>query len=108
LPDIKTVTVAELEKIVKDFHVEYSNDVSSEICSEVSFLKAMLIKTRNVLKPIDILRYIITNNLEEIFPNMVIAIRICLSYPVTVAEAELSFSKLKLIKTCDQQCYREG
>jgi hypothetical protein len=69
----------------------------------------MLIKTKNVSKRVDILRYIITNNLEGIFPNMVIAITIFLYLPVTVAETERSFSKLKLIKrTCDQQCYRKG
>jgi hypothetical protein len=95
---IKIASATDLVKREKDFHYEYSNDVSDDICSEISILQAML-KTETILKPIDILRYIIRNNLEEIFPNMLIAIRIFLSLPVTVAEAERSFSKLGLIKT---------
>jgi hypothetical protein len=89
LLNIKTASITDLVKSLKDFHCEYSNDISDEICSEVSIFQAML-KTETILKPIDMLRYIIRNNLEEIFPNMVIAIRILLSLPVTVAEAERS------------------
>ena len=37
-------------------------------------------------------------NLESVFPNMSIALRIFLTLPVMVATAERSFSKLKLIK----------
>ena len=36
--------------------------------------------------------------MEDIFPNLFIAIRILLTLPVTVASAERSFSKLKIIK----------
>ena len=36
---------------------------------------------------------------SEIYPNMWTALRIGLTLPVTVAEAERSFSKLKLIKS---------
>jgi len=37
--------------------------------------------------------------LAEIYPNMWVALRISATLPVTVAAAERSFSKLKLIKT---------
>ncbi|XP_076044693.1 zinc finger MYM-type protein 1-like [Oratosquilla oratoria] len=37
--------------------------------------------------------------LKEIYPNMWVALRIAVTTPVTVASAERSFSKLKLIKT---------
>ncbi|KAL0194560.1 hypothetical protein M9458_008132, partial [Cirrhinus mrigala] len=37
--------------------------------------------------------------LAEIYPNMWVALRISATLPVTVAAAEISFSKLKLIKT---------
>ncbi len=37
--------------------------------------------------------------LTEIYPNLWVALRVCATLPVTVAAAERSFSKLKLIKT---------
>ena len=37
--------------------------------------------------------------LADCYPNVVIAYRVLLTVPVTVASAERSFSKLKLIKT---------
>ena len=40
----------------------------------------------------------ISLNLESVFPYISIALRILLTLPVTVASAERSFSKLKLIK----------
>ena len=45
---------------------------------------------------INVLNYI--KKLES-FPNTCIAFRILLTIPVTIASAEISFSKLKLIKS---------
>ena len=39
------------------------------------------------------------NGLTDNFPNLVIALNILLRFPVSVASAERSFSKLKLILT---------
>ncbi|XP_065659040.1 uncharacterized protein LOC136083564 [Hydra vulgaris] len=47
----------------------------------------------------DFLNYIYKEELQETYPNLVIALRIILTLPVTVASAQRSFSKLKLIKT---------
>ncbi|KAI3687482.1 hypothetical protein L1987_81179 [Smallanthus sonchifolius] len=47
--------------------------------------------------PIDVLKHL--NELQENFPNARIAYRIMLTIPVTVASAERSFSKLKLLKS---------
>jgi hypothetical protein len=44
------------------------------------------------------LKHIIDNNLIEVYANIYVALRIILRIPVTVASAESSFSKLKLIK----------
>ena len=49
-------------------------------------------------KPLNLLNKINSMNLESLFPNISIALRIFLTLPVTVATAERSFSKLKLIK----------
>lgn len=46
--------------------------------------------------PLDILNFILSNNLS--FPNFEIILRILLTIPVSVASGERSFSKLKLIK----------
>lgn len=45
-----------------------------------------------------ILNYIVEKGFNEIYPNLTIAIRILLTLPVTVASAERSFSKLKIVK----------
>ena len=48
---------------------------------------------------LELLTFIHEKELAEIYPNLWTALRIGLTLPVTVAEAERSFSKLKLIKT---------
>ena len=44
-------------------------------------------------------RPVLKTHLFELYPNVYIALRILLTCPVTVASAERSFSKFKLIKT---------
>jgi len=53
-----------------------------------------MIKTQFLL-----LSSIIKTRLDEVYPNVFIALRIMLNCPETVASAETSFSKLKLMKT---------
>ncbi|XP_039866244.1 zinc finger MYM-type protein 1-like [Simochromis diagramma] len=48
---------------------------------------------------LEMLSFLHDNQLQEVYPNLWIALRIALTLPVTVASAERSFSKLKLIKT---------
>ncbi|XP_025760119.1 zinc finger MYM-type protein 1-like [Oreochromis niloticus] len=47
----------------------------------------------------ELLNFVHDNDLSEIYPNLWTALRIAVTLPVTVASAERSFSKLKLIKT---------
>ena len=47
----------------------------------------------------DFLSYIYRKHMLEVYPNLSIALRVLLTCPVSVACAERSFSKLKLIKT---------
>ena len=41
----------------------------------------------------------VSNGLQELLPNLAVALRILLTVPVTVASGGRSFSRLKLIKT---------
>ncbi|KAG1973804.1 zinc finger MYM-type protein 1-like isoform X2 [Pimephales promelas] len=47
----------------------------------------------------ELLTYLSQNEMCELYPNLWVALRIACTLPVTVASAERSFSKLKLIKT---------
>lgn len=51
-----------------------------------------------ITSPEEILNYITINNLVDSFPNTSIILRILLTMLVSVATAERSFSKLKIIK----------
>ena len=71
----------------------YSNIDGLDLFSELKVLKEVL--QINEKSPINVLKYI--KRLES-FPNTCIAFRILLTIPVTIASAERSFPKLKLIK----------
>ncbi|XP_074026384.1 zinc finger MYM-type protein 1-like [Leptinotarsa decemlineata] len=74
-----------------------SKDVdATELCSE---LQAIARRVPNNTAPQDVLNYICANELLDSVPNLVTAIRVLLTLPVSVASGERSFSKLKLIKT---------
>ena len=92
-----------LEGELSDFCREYSQDVNSErLLSELCHLKQ--VHSANIspgdsrVKPIDLLNRITQLKLQCLFPNIIIAIRIFLTLPVTVATGERSFSKLSFIK----------
>ncbi|XP_073121932.1 uncharacterized protein [Henckelia pumila] len=83
---------ATLEKFLKH---EDAYDISGlELFSELQLLRKALPDL--ITKPHEVLEYV--KNFHHGFPNAWIAYRILLIIPVTVASAERSFSKLKLIK----------
>ena len=75
-------------------HEIFSDIDGLDLFLELNVLKEILQTKENT--PIEILNYI--KRLDS-FPNACIAYRILLTIPVTVASAERSFSKLKLIKS---------
>ncbi|KAL6495855.1 hypothetical protein OROGR_030418 [Orobanche gracilis] len=81
-----------LEDFLK--HGDYSDIDGLELFSELQLLRKSL--PDRIIRPIEVLEYI--KNTCFAFPNTWIAYRILLTIPVTVASAERSFSKLKLIK----------
>lgn len=82
------------------FVKEYSVDVSEALLEEVNHLKA--IHTANLgdgmISPLELLNKLYTLKISNLFPNCCIALRIFCTLPVTVAEAERSFSHLARIK----------
>ena len=75
-------------------HETYSDIDGLDLFSKLKVLKKVLQINEN--SPINVLNYI--KRLES-FPNACIAFRILLIILVTVASVEISFSKLKLIKS---------
>lgn len=55
-----------------------------------------------IVKPesscLEVLNFIFSSSLEDLAPNVVIALQILNTMPITVASGERSFSKLKIIK----------
>ena len=50
------------------------------------------------MEPLNVLNYLCQNNLITLYTNTVVALRVLLILPVSVASGERNFSKLKLIK----------
>lgn len=67
----------------------------AELFSELKILRQMIPEEIN--KSIEVLQFI--KDLQNPFPNATVSYRILLTIPITVASAERSFSKLKLIKS---------
>ena len=95
LPDVDLCDQA------KCFAERYSSDVvADDLVQELKHLKA--IDESNFgsapTNPMTLLNNISSFKLEEVFSNVVIALRLFCTIPVTVASAERSFSKLAHIK----------
>jgi hypothetical protein len=63
----------------------------------VSELKVLQVTLPDDLSTLEILQFVTT---VDCYPNVSVAYRILLTISVTVASAERSFSKLKLLKNC--------
>ena len=99
LEKLKSLTNDSLKQYCLDLecflkHENFSYIDGLDLFLELNVLKEILQTKENT--PIEILNYI--KRLDS-FPNACIAYRILLTIPVTVASAERSFSKLKLIKS---------
>lgn len=85
------------------FYTSVMGDVDeSDLEREVQRFKFIISKNKDLKNATDFLNYIFRNELQEIYPNLSIALRVLLTTPVTVATAERSFSRLKLIKKLPQ------
>ena len=83
---------------------EYAVDLDAEMLSaEVVNLKAIHKDNFNmidgVVTPMKVLNELYRLDLGEIFPEVMTALKVFLTIPVTVASGERSFSQLKLVKS---------
>ena len=79
-----------------------SNDDQSNVCAIELYEEILALQRRlnmTICDPRSVLEYLCKFQLVELFPNLFVALRILMTLPVTVASAERSFSKLKLIKS---------
>lgn len=73
-----------------------SKDISgSELLTEIKVFREIV--PDDIDSPVKVLKYL--HDIKNPFPNLQIVYRILLTIPITVASAERSFSRLKLIKT---------
>ena len=82
------------------FAVEYAVDVSEELVGEMLHLKAIHRENlgKDILSPLDLLNLLSEENLDGLFPNVCVALRLFCTSPVSLAGAERSFSGLAALK----------
>ena len=88
-----------LKSCCNQFEVALKNNEQSDIDGYELFVELKLLREllpKEKMGPIAVLNFLKDRGC---FPNAVIAYRILLTIPVTVASAERSFSKLKLLKS---------
>jgi len=88
-------------KATADLALKYSEDLDfTEFQLEVESFKhqARVLTSSEEPSPLELLQLIHRLALNDVYPNIKIALRLLLTLPVTVASCERSFSKLKLIK----------
>jgi len=88
---------SELIKTAFDFVQFYQNDISSDFPRQLLSFKENL-KNMNLKTIRDVSDFFLENDLCSVYSDIMTACIIFLTPPVTVASAERSFSKLKLIK----------
>ncbi|XP_065642775.1 uncharacterized protein LOC136074390 [Hydra vulgaris] len=98
---IKACNENSLSAYCKNLKIKLADIDSEDLESELKRFVIVIKEEKNALlkSAYDFLNYIYKEELQETYPNLVIALRIIFTLPVTVASAERGFSKLKLIKT---------
>lgn len=101
----------DLERHLTDETTNVSDINGIELYHELLHVSSILDhdNKKNIkVTPKDLLCKIKTTNSTDLFPNLWVALRVLLTIPVTVASAERSFSKLKLIKTYLRSTMAQG
>jgi len=106
IPSIKNMPRLELEGFCKELEKALSDtdersDIRAlELVDELQSLSRRFPTdpASRETSPMAALEFLVRSGLSSVFPNATIAFRILLTLPVSVAEGERSFSKLKIIK----------
>ena len=82
------------------FAVDYTVDISEELVGEMLHLKAIHRENlgKDILSPLHLLSRLSEENLNGLFPNVYVALRLFCTLPVSVAGAERSISGLATLK----------
>uniref|UniRef100_A0A7N0RHC1 Uncharacterized protein n=1 Tax=Kalanchoe fedtschenkoi TaxID=63787 RepID=A0A7N0RHC1_KALFE len=96
---LNSLTHNELRECCLKFHTTFAHENATDVdlddlYSELKVLQVTL--PGDCISSLKILEFV---KVADCYPNVMIAYRILLTVPVTVASAERSFSKLKLLKT---------
>ena len=83
----------------QNFQEKFGDIEPAAMAMELQRFVLILRENKNLNTAYDFLNYLLQSRFFEMYPNVFVALRIVLTYPVTVASDERSFSKLKLIKT---------
>ncbi|KAG2601085.1 hypothetical protein PVAP13_5KG568714 [Panicum virgatum] len=98
--NLKSLDDNDLRKHCTTFAEVFSHDNSSDVDLDDFFSELKVLQVTlpdGFMSAPDILQFVTT---VDCYPNVSIAYRIILTVPVTVASAERSFSKLKLLRNC--------
>nr|XP_027201635.1 zinc finger MYM-type protein 1-like [Dermatophagoides pteronyssinus] len=94
---LKSLSESELDTCGRTIASVMGEDIEcSDLVNEIRLSREVLPSNLGLSQT---LKYFSDNHLLELYPNLVILLRILSTLPITVASAERSFSKLKLIKT---------
>ena len=97
---MKSLDDNDLRKHCTTFVEVFSHDNSSDVDLDIFFSELKVLKVTlpdGFMSAPEILQFVTT---IDYYPNVSIAFQIFLTVPVTVASAEKSFSKLKLLRNC--------
>ncbi|XP_076906044.1 uncharacterized protein LOC143561998 [Bidens hawaiensis] len=97
--ELKTLDETKLKSCCYTLQEALKHGDKSDVDAEELYLDLKLFETflsSDIVTPLDALNNVVQHG---VFPNVVNAYRVLLTIPVTVASAERSFSKLKLLKT---------
>jgi hypothetical protein len=90
----------DLESAAQKLQETYSADISSDLVSQLrSFRREFRQEIEGTKTVLDLLNIIISSRIMSSVPELATACVLFATLPVTVASAERSFSKLKIIKT---------
>ena len=95
-----TLEAEDLRVKSDNFCKYYDMDVSHDLIEEILHLKAIhpVNLNQDSLPPFKLLNRLLENKIEVLFPNIVVALTIFCTIPVSVAQGERSFSLLARIK----------